>query len=258
MGEYKEKASCALEGLWGFVCSICFVINTVGKLCFGLALSFLLYHLLGYEKVSYSIEIDNKFEYYIKSISDAVFEEKSKYSYIIVLIVLIITVVLFYTILTIVDIGLNNIYLKIARYEEVKISDLLIDKKNLIKAILLEIVIDIRIVLWALLLIIPGIVKGYAYSKAIYVFLDNPNKDILECIRESEKIMFDSKWDNFILDLHFWLFWIIESLVSGFSFLLEAGVNSYYQPYNGVADVFFYFDLIGEKPKDLKLGNKIE
>lgn len=254
MGEYKEKASFALEGFWGFVCSICFFVNTVGRLCFGLVVSFLLYHLFNCENELDFFDYDSRFDYYLVSISDAVFKNKYKYSYFMVLIVLIIAFVLVYIISKIIDIGLNNIYLRIARYENVTLSDLLIDKKYLLKAILLEIVIDIRIILWTLLLIFPGIVKGYAYSKAIYIFLDNPNKDISDCIRESERIMFDSKWDNFVLDLHFIIFMIISGFVASFSFLLEAGVDAYYQSYNKVANVFLYFDLIGEKPKKLQFG----
>ena len=53
MSEYKEKASIALEGLWGFVCSFCFLINTVVRLCFGLAVSFLLF-IIFYILLNYS------------------------------------------------------------------------------------------------------------------------------------------------------------------------------------------------------------
>ena len=50
--------------------------------------------------------------------------------------------------------------------------------------------------------------------------------------------MLDSKWDNFVLDLHFIIFMIISGFVASFSFLLEAGVDAYYQSYNKVANVF--------------------
>lgn len=259
MGDYKEKASLALEGIWGFVSSICFVINTVVRMCFGLAVSFLLYHLLNCKNESDFLDYDSKFQYYIVSISDAVFKEKFKYNYVTVLIILIVVFVFMYMVVNIADFGLKNMYLKIARYEEISLSDVFIDKKYIFKAILLDIVINIRLTLWALLLIFPAIIKAYSYSKAKFIFLDNPDKDILDCIRESNRIMFDSKWDNFTLDLHFILFMIISGFVANFSFLLEAGVDSYYQPYNEVANVFLYLDLIGEKPKKIKFGkNNIE
>lgn len=259
MSEYKEKASIALEGLWGFVCSFCFLINTVVRLCFGLAVSFLLYHLLNCKNESDYFDYDSRFQYYILSISDAVFKEKFKYSFVAVLVVLIIAFVFMYIVATIAEFGLKNMYLKIARYEEVSFSEFFIDKKYIFKAIMLDLVIYIKIILWGLLLIFPAIIKGYAYSKAKFIFLDNPDKDILDCIRESNRIMFDSKWDNFMLDLQFILFMIISGFVASFSFLLEAGVDSYYQPYNEVANVFLYLDLIGEKPKEIKLGkNNIE
>lgn len=259
MREYKEKASFALDGLWGFISFICFVINTVGRLCMGLALSFLLYHIFRYEDGTESFEIDSRFEYYIASISDEVFKKKMQYSYITVLVTLIALFVIAYIISIITGIGLNNLYLKISRYEEISLSDLFIDKKYIFKAVTLDIIINIRLVLWALLLIVPAIIKGYAYSKAKYVFLDNPDKDIFECIRESERIMFDGKWDNFILDLHFIFYDIIIGIVSKYSFLLEAGIMSYYDPYIGVANAFFYLDLIGEKSSEVPIGkNNIE
>ena len=59
--------------------------------------------------------------------------------------------------------------------------------------------------LWGLLLIIPGIIKGIAYSQAFYVYLDNPELTASECIKESEDIMDGFKTDYFVLSLLFGL-----------------------------------------------------
>lgn len=57
--------------------------------------------------------------------------------------------------------------------------------------------------LWLLLLIIPGIIKALAYSQASYIMAENPDKDIMDCLRESEKLMVGHKGEFFVLVLSF-------------------------------------------------------
>lgn len=63
-------------------------------------------------------------------------------------------------------------------------------------------------VLWSLLFIIPGIIKSYSYSMAMYVKDDHPDYDWKQCIDESQRMMQGHKWELFVLDLSFigWLF----------------------------------------------------
>ena len=62
--------------------------------------------------------------------------------------------------------------------------------------------------LWSLLFIIPGIVKSYSYSMAVYIKVDNPDYDWKQCIDESQRMMQGHKGELFVLDLSFigWLF----------------------------------------------------
>lgn len=61
--------------------------------------------------------------------------------------------------------------------------------------------------LWSLLFIIPGIVKGYAYSMSMYILAENKGKSALECINESKQMTNGHKADLFVLSLSFfgWL-----------------------------------------------------
>lgn len=57
--------------------------------------------------------------------------------------------------------------------------------------------------LWYLLLIIPGIVKTYAYSMVPYILADDPELDYDTAIQTSMRITDGHKLDMFILDLSF-------------------------------------------------------
>ena len=62
--------------------------------------------------------------------------------------------------------------------------------------------------LWSLLFVIPGIVKSYAYSMAMYVKVDHPEYDWKKCIDESQRMMSGHKGELFVLDLSF-IGWMI-------------------------------------------------
>ncbi|WP_130807498.1 DUF975 family protein [Senegalia massiliensis] len=57
--------------------------------------------------------------------------------------------------------------------------------------------------LWYLLLIIPGIIKGYSYSMVPYILSDNPNIGAKRAIELSQDMTRGHKFDMFILDLSF-------------------------------------------------------
>lgn len=57
--------------------------------------------------------------------------------------------------------------------------------------------------LWSLLFVIPGIVKGYSYSMALYILAENKGKPALECINESKEMTNGHKMDLFVLGLSF-------------------------------------------------------
>ena len=69
-------------------------------------------------------------------------------------------------------------------------------------------------VLWTLLLIIPGIIKSYAYAMSAYIAYDNPNKTALDCITESRKLMKGHKWQLFCLQISYigWILLVVLTL----------------------------------------------
>ena len=69
------------------------------------------------------------------------------------------------------------------------------------KSIGVSLLMGIYIFLWALLLIIPGIVKALSYSMAPYIIAENPEMRAEEAIQRSMKMMDGHKMELFILYL---------------------------------------------------------
>ncbi|WP_418792436.1 DUF975 family protein [Phosphitispora sp. TUW77] len=69
--------------------------------------------------------------------------------------------------------------------------------------------------LWYLLLLIPGIVKSYAYRMVPYILADNPNIGYSRAIELSNKMTDGQKFKMFILDLSF-IGWYILGFIAFF------------------------------------------
>lgn len=74
-------------------------------------------------------------------------------------------------------------------------------------AFALQIITSVFTILWSVLLLVPGIIKGLAYSQAIYIYrdyLDQGHKiGFLEAITLSRKMMDGHKWEYFVMQLSF-------------------------------------------------------
>jgi uncharacterized membrane protein len=75
------------------------------------------------------------------------------------------------------------------------------------------------ILLWSLLLIIPGIVAGIRYSMSFYVLCDNPDLGALNALNKSKEIMRASKMQLFLLWLSFWGWAVCCIFTFGIGFL---------------------------------------
>jgi hypothetical protein len=67
--------------------------------------------------------------------------------------------------------------------------------------------------LWSLLLIIPGIIMGYAYSMMPYLLADNPTLDYRRAMELSKAMTAGQKWDIFVLDLSFLGWYLLGMLL---------------------------------------------
>ena len=90
--------------------------------------------------------------------------------------------------------------------------------------------------LWSLLFVIPGIIKGYSYSMAMYVLAENKGKGALECINESKKMTEGHKMELFVLNLSFIGWYLLTGITFGI-----AGI--YVIPYVSATQVNFYNEI---------------
>ncbi|NLY82912.1 MAG: DUF975 family protein [Clostridiales bacterium] len=104
--------------------------------------------------------------------------------------------------------GLNMFFLSFLRYKDVNYGNLFEGFSFYLKALALNIVMNVFIFLWALLLLIPGIIAYYRYSQAYYILVDDPTKGIMQCINESKAMMVGNKSHLFGVQMSFigWYF----------------------------------------------------
>lgn len=118
-------------------------------------------------------------------------------------------------------------------------------KEYLSNLFILKITIYIRIFLWTLLLIIPGIVKAYAYSQAELIYKDTVDQTgkqptPKECMDESERLMKGHKMEFFALDISFIGWFILGAFTFGILYL-------WLMPYYTMSQVVFYENLVGTR-----------
>lgn len=130
--------------------------------------------------------------------------------------------------------------LRVSRSLKAAFSNLFDPMNILFKVVGLTIAIAVLTFLWSLLLIIPGIVAGYSYRQAYYILYDNPEYGILQCIRESKRMMRGYKLDLFVLDLSFLGWYLICAMTLGILFIwkmpyFEVTYAAYYNALRGLS-----------------------
>ena len=140
--------------------------------------------------------------------------------------------------------GFMNYCLKINRNQDTDYTDIFEGFTLFSKIVAISIITTIIIILWSLLFIIPGIVAAYKYRQAYYILLDAPEKDVMQCIRESGLIMYGNKMELFLLDISFLGWILLNSFVALISFtILPVAlplISLYLTPYQGLARAAFY------------------
>ncbi len=105
----------------------------------------------------------------------------------------------------------------------------------------IEMVRGTYIILWLLLLFVPGIVKTFSYGMTEYIAVDHPDWNATQCITESRRLMDGNKWRYFCLLLSFIGWWFLVFLSS---FVLNGLAQWFFLPYFETARAAFYEDLL--------------
>ncbi len=107
------------------------------------------------------------------------------------------------------NVGYENFALRISRGERVSFSDLAAGLRAFGPFVLLYLLQTVFIALWSMLFVIPGIIAAYRYRLAAKLLLDHPEFSPLQAIRESKRLTYGHKLELFVLDLTFWLYFLL-------------------------------------------------
>ncbi len=140
-------------------------------------------------------------------------------------------------------VGVSLVFVSLARGKgKVDFMDLFVgfrESDSIGNRILTGLLTSVFTFLWSLLFVIPGIVKFYSYSMALYISMDHPDWDWKRCIDASKKVMNGKKGKLFCLDLSFIGWMIVGSLAFGVGTLWVAA-------YMQSARANFYEDIKAE------------
>lgn len=138
--------------------------------------------------------------------------------------------------------GMAAFSLTLARGKEASIAQLFSGFNEFIRALLAYLLMVVFILLWALLLIIPGIIAAFSYSQTFYILSEDKSISARDAIKKSKAMMMGNKKKLFYLSLRFlgWAILCVFTFGIGFLWLM---------PYVQVTMAKFYDD-ISKKPTE--------
>lgn len=152
--------------------------------------------------------------------------------------------------------SLIKVYLMVIRGVTPTAKDSFCGFDDFFSAFKVTLLVGIYTFLWSLLFVIPGIVKSYAYSMAIYILAENKGKSARECIKESIAMTNGHKGELFVLDLSFIGWYLLVGLTCGIAAIwvtpyVEATKANVYESFKPVAEAPFAAtaeDIVIEEP----------
>ena len=132
--------------------------------------------------------------------------------------------------------GVASYFLKLAKRVPAEFSELFSGFSLFKTNFVLNFFILLFTILWALLLIVPGIIAAIKYSMAYYIVAENPEIGALEAIRRSKDMMDGHKMRFFEMWLGFLGWFILGIITFGLGMIFAI-------PYFRAAKANFYLEL---------------
>lgn len=132
--------------------------------------------------------------------------------------------------------GITNFTLAFSRGQQARLDQIFSGFSRFGIALGTYLLMIIFILLWSLLLIVPGIIAALSYSMTFFILADNESIGAMEAIRKSKKMMYGYKWKYFCLNLRFAGWFLLCLLTLGVGFL-------WLYPYIQVSLAKFYDDI---------------
>lgn len=135
--------------------------------------------------------------------------------------------------------GVTIFSLALARKQEADVSQIFLGFNDFLRALVTYLLMMLFILLWGLLLIIPGVIASLAYSQVFYILAEDKNIKPMDALRKSKAIMEGHKGELFRLGLQFLGWFLLSILTLGIGLL-------WVLPYFQTTMVLFY-DKISKK-----------
>ncbi|TCP21932.1 putative membrane protein [Scopulibacillus darangshiensis] len=139
------------------------------------------------------------------------------------------------------------VYLSMVRRENVEVKGIFKPFTTSLqywKSVGVSFLVNIYIMLWMLLFIIPGIIKGIAYSQVYFILKDHPDIQVNDAVTMSRRMMDGYKGKYFLMQLSFIGWWILS--------ILTLGIGLFWLvPYIMASTASFYENLKLESEKEI-------
>ena len=132
--------------------------------------------------------------------------------------------------------GLIKMMKELMDGESIQFTDVFSCFDLAVKVSWMQFLVGLKVFLWSLLLIVPGIIAALKYSMAMYILVDNPHLSASECISASTEMMNGHKLDYFVFGLTFIGWILLCSVTCGIASLWVA-------PYMAAATANYYIHL---------------
>lgn len=141
-------------------------------------------------------------------------------------------------------VGVNRYMIRISRGEQANFEDVIYafrhDYFNVVKIMFMEVLF---VLLWSLLLIIPGIYKAFEYSMIPYLLAEDSSLSQKEAFATTKQLMSGHIGDYFVLTLSFILWYFAGAITFGILYIF------YVVPYVNLTYTQFYL-LLTKVPED--------
>ena len=134
-------------------------------------------------------------------------------------------------------VGFMGFFLGIAQENEARLETLFIGFRRFWKSLGVYFFYTLFILLWTLLLIIPGIIATFRYAMVFFIVADDEDCGAFEALGRSKEMMKGNKWKYFCLQWRFiWWSLLATFFTFGIGFL-------WLVPYMQTAQAKFYEDV---------------
>lgn len=135
--------------------------------------------------------------------------------------------------------GVSALFLKINREQDFQLEEMFSGFNDFGRALTAYLLILIYVLLWSLLLIVPGIIAAISYSMTYFIMADDPHISATDAMRRSREMMMGHKTEYFWLMLSFIGWFIISCFTCGLGFFFLSS-------YTTMASAIFYRKLKGD------------